>query len=233
MAIPSDYRLLTSADIGKVFGVDLEPLVYFDTSVTPNNVSTVVPLTNFISIVVDFGELTGIVFNNNIKIYDSWDYSGWLSYTDYQFESNVEITSYNTDYEWNNWLYVKDIPTNPYNIKMTKPFITIECKDKKMTENLVIQAPESGGSTPKTFTLDIAYQDSGYYPAYYSIDGGAFVESGYIEGAKGNYVVAWFPNDMSCQYANITGASVVYNTDKSIAIITILEDNANITLYYE
>lgn len=35
MAIPEGYRLLNESDIGKKFGVDLEQLVYFDTSVKP------------------------------------------------------------------------------------------------------------------------------------------------------------------------------------------------------
>ena len=35
MAIPQGYRLLNESDIGKTFGVDLETLVYFDTSVKP------------------------------------------------------------------------------------------------------------------------------------------------------------------------------------------------------
>lgn len=33
MAIPNGYRLLTSDDVGKTFGTDLESIAYFDTSV--------------------------------------------------------------------------------------------------------------------------------------------------------------------------------------------------------
>lgn len=32
MALPKGYRLLTNADQGKKFGVDLEPIIYFDTA---------------------------------------------------------------------------------------------------------------------------------------------------------------------------------------------------------
>lgn len=178
MAIPEGYRLLRSSDVGKTFGVELEPLVYFDDSVSPNNVSKRVSLTNFIDTVIDFGNLTGIRFNN-IIIYDSWDHSGWLGYTNYQFESNVEITSYNTDYEWNNWLYVKDIATDPYIVTISnKNGITLLVEGKYLTKDITIlldkslfgESDEESGGT-NTWSVEavsgasygFALNSAGYY----------------------------------------------------------------------
>jgi hypothetical protein len=38
MAIPSGYRLITSSDVGKIFGTDIENIVYFDTTVSATSV---------------------------------------------------------------------------------------------------------------------------------------------------------------------------------------------------
>lgn len=115
MSIPNGYRLLTSADIGKVFGTDLESMVYFDEDITPTfNLTSIgsLNLTNFCKEERDYlpyaeAEISsGIYLNGSGYIY--YELAGMFSPTEADL-SGVEITSFNTDYNWNNWLYVKDI----------------------------------------------------------------------------------------------------------------------------
>lgn len=237
MAIPSGYRLLTAEDIGKVFGVDLELEIKFDTDQDPvagilSNGNT--QLTNFVRGILG----SGAEDYKNIEINSETVYAfGWFVES-YTFTENVEITSYNTDISnWNNWLYVKDV-SDPYKIKMTKPYITIDCKDKKMTENLVIQAPESGGggSTGKSFTLNFDTPDQIDVTVW--VDGVIeYEKDGYYDGplvSSGNSIVV-LSNVLTdpIEVTSITGAKYVslYNSPYLIYII-IEEDNAVIDIFY-
>ena len=166
MAIPEGYRLLTKDDVGKVFGTDLELEVYIDNTVQPSFYSpddygsTTINLTNFIELIIGYGyppyddftstEENTIRFNQSVIRVD-WINSSAFGYnvewviTDYTFTENVEITSYNTDSDWNNFFYVKD-KSDPYNIKLTEPKLTIHCEEQTMKKDIVVQTDVYDGT---------------------------------------------------------------------------------------
>lgn len=158
MAIPNGYRLLTANDVGKTFGVDLESIVYFDTSVTPNavfNEYSATNLTNFMKSTYSFfdppdSNCNAIYFGTSIltfiyldNVYSSSD-TPW-EMDSYTFTESLEITSYYTDTNWNNFFYVKDIEvTNPYTIKIkNKNGIILKTANKLCTENITLVLDES------------------------------------------------------------------------------------------
>ena len=169
MAIPEGYRLLTAEDIGKVFGVDLETTVYIDTGVSLSMSEDyfvkdqTTNLTNFLqaSNLYDPGYewyIPRIDANLNYNLI--WEGSvGWIINSDYDPVSaseGLEVTSFNTDYSWNNWFYVKDI-VNPYSIKIkNKEGIKLLTKDKKLTDDVTVTIDESllGGGSSGGVDLD-------------------------------------------------------------------------------
>lgn len=117
--IPEGYRLLTSADAGKTFGVDLEPLVYFDNTKTPTLPSSG---NHFLSI----GGTALFVANTTagIRYYNySSSSSGVASYiwNSYWRLKSIDLLTLNINLDGSitlsptfantDWLYVKDIPS--------------------------------------------------------------------------------------------------------------------------
>lgn len=147
MAIPNGYRLLTSDDVGKTFGTDLESIAYFDTSViltgAESYFATDVEIPLIDGLLNTYGGSNANILLNNYGVSELvWEASsGWRI-------SNIDMgTSVNTvgnfndsiTENWNNWLYVRDIGwVEPYNIISSKPKITINCKGKFMTKDLKI-----------------------------------------------------------------------------------------------
>ena len=137
MAIPNGYRLLTAEDVGKVFGVDLERVVYCDTNVIPISTSRNDPvyLTNFAHQTNAMGEVEVcyILKNGVMDGYQTpmYEFGTWKNES-IEMNENMSVTSYHTDVEWNNWLYVKDIEVaDPYSIKIkNKEGIKLLTKDK-------------------------------------------------------------------------------------------------------
>ena len=180
MAIPEGYRLLTAEDIGKVFGVDLERVVYCDTSVTPISASGFDPvhLTNFAEQTNTMGEVevcyiakNGVMDGYQTSMYE---FGTWKNES-IEMNNNISVTSYHTDVEWNNWLYVKDIETtDPYNIKIkNKEGIKLLTKDKDIhfDDDVKITIDESllggGGSEETGYTLTLKqYSDESKYKYY-------------------------------------------------------------------
>ena len=115
MAIPNGYRLLTSADIGKVFGVDLETTayVYFenDSVEFPTFWDIDKQLTDFITYNYE-GELGGAYISFDSGIVSGAD-NLWLNglppFEYCTVAEGTELTTFNTDADWNTWFYVKDI----------------------------------------------------------------------------------------------------------------------------
>lgn len=211
MSIPEGYRLLTKDDVGKVFGTDLELEVYIDDTVQPSFYppddygSTTINLTNFIELIIGYGyppydDFTSTEENtirlNQSAICTHWINSSAFGYndiwyiTDYTFTDNVEITSFNTDMDWNNWFYVKDKP-DPYNIKLTEPKLTIHCEGATMEKDVVVQVDvydgtveggevESGGGAKNfTLTIETEYADASTISSIqYSVDGNDLVDTG-------------------------------------------------------
>lgn len=147
MSIPSGYRLLTAEDVGKVFGTDLESMVYFDEDVTPTFYLTSIGslnLTNFCEEergylpVAEYNVSSGIYLNGSGYIYYE---AGGIGFSPTEADlSGVEITSFNTDYNWNNWFYVKDI------VDPKTQFIT---DMNGLAESIVNKAGSSGKKTIK------------------------------------------------------------------------------------
>ena len=182
MAIPSGYRLLTAEDVGKVFGTDLELEVYYDTDVEISNESYFVQgqitnLTNFLQAdyTFDDGYETYIrkIHGPNDTI---WEISlQWQAINPETISEGLEITSFNTDYDWNTWFYVKD-KADPYSITIkNKEGIKLLTKDKtiEFTDDVKITIDESllGGGGSETKQLTIKWSGGNYSGFYYSVDG--------------------------------------------------------------
>lgn len=106
--MPEGYRLLTANDVGKTFGVELESTVYFDTSVdVPSYSTSPFYLTNFLYYKQD-GRVYAYYINNSYIGFAG----AYITSESYTFTTNLEITSYDTNYQWNNWFYVKDIQSS-------------------------------------------------------------------------------------------------------------------------
>lgn len=185
--IPAGYRLLTVEDVGKVFDVDLEPIIYFDTSADMSGINT---SETWIGGVIESplrDQLT-MVFNGVLvwdKRYASVPSPYWI-YDTYTIPSGTEITSYFTSgASWNNtFLYIKEKakePTNPYLIKIkNKSGIILKTANKLCIENITLVLDESlfennGNEEQSSFTLTLicdsnTLNNSGYT---YSIDGGS------------------------------------------------------------
>ena len=112
--IPEGYRLLTAEDVGKVFGIDLEVTVYvyFENDYVdfPSFWSSQKQLTDFITYNYA-GYLGGAYISFDSGIISGAD-NLWLNATP-PFEyctitEGTELTTFNTDADWNTWLYVKD-----------------------------------------------------------------------------------------------------------------------------
>lgn len=157
MAIPKGYRLLTAEDIGKVFGVDLETTLYIDTDVEISNESYFIQgkttdLTNFMqaSKLYDSGYefyMSRISWSSittgGMETDLAWEGSlGWVNTQESPIiaDTGLEITSFNTDYNWNTWFYVKD-KADP-----KEQFIT---DMNGLAESIVGKAGSSGKKTIK------------------------------------------------------------------------------------
>ena len=121
MAIPDGYRLLTSQDVGKTLGVDLELEVYFDTSVSIDSIRASFSIMNFDE---DINLTNFLVFrresnsdgdeyyyayikdisNNYIINYDRDNATYWWKLSQYTFTENVEITLFNNCFQQIYWL---------------------------------------------------------------------------------------------------------------------------------
>lgn len=269
MAIPEGYRLLTSADVGKTFGVDLELDVYFDNEATIPLYTKNIALTNFMSLTFgtdappwdDYGEA---VRRNGVSIdtpsthyiYDyfeggeSFNYTPYWWNTSYTFTENTEITSFNTDGNWNTWFYVKD-KSDPYSIKIkNKEGIKLLTKDKTIeyTDDVKITIDESllGGGEAKKFNFTLTHgSDPGGNSDHevYSVDGGPFTSrpdsyGGSVE-LTGNYLVLYgmYGTSKPTIYnVSVTGGTFVgaglyaSSGQYTVIFVTITEDNAEI--YY-
>ena len=196
MAIPNGYRLLTSQDVGKVFGTDLELEVYIDTSISIDSIRTSFSIMNFDE---DINLTNFLVFrresnsdgdeyyyayikdssNTYIINYNLDKATYWWALSQYTFTENVEITSFNTDGNWNTWLYVKD-KADPYTITISnKSGITLLVEGKYLTKDITILldkslfGEESGGGSGGTNSWSVesvtgasygfALNSSGYY----------------------------------------------------------------------
>lgn len=153
MAAPEGYRLLTVADVGKVFGEDLETKIYIDTSVNLQGSSIfvkdeVVELTNFILTSYLYSDGYGVympridaddIVSNGVICVPLWEGSvHWLvaEHGDTHVTNGLELTDFNTDINWNTWLYVKDRDIYDQTVKGTK--FTIKCAGQKMVNDLKI-----------------------------------------------------------------------------------------------
>ena len=158
--IPEGYRLLTSADIGKVFGVDLEPSIFIDTSATLTNSIITASFVALDSSNEDLDSSNDLIRGAYVE--DGWGYQIEFNYGIYSYHYFVKLGEFDQEYvdeinsisningtitavgyngndSWNTWLYVKDIEaSDPYNITSTRPKITINCKGKIMTKDLTI-----------------------------------------------------------------------------------------------
>lgn len=136
MAIPEGYRLIKSTDVGKTFGVDLEPFIYINTSVSPPDYLSNVFYYGLLypdgthkewicsQWDYNYASVDGIyVISPNL----TWDGTWWpqdgrvfgptwiqqnvttamaYDYTGYTISAGGDINQADTDI---NWLYVKDI----------------------------------------------------------------------------------------------------------------------------
>lgn len=172
MAIPNGYRLLTVDDVGKTFGVDLEQIIYFDTSAD---------MSYFKSYALTWvgGVIEGPQAGQLFMVFDDvlvWDFrtqtvpSPYWIYDNYTVPSGTTIESVISNFTWNTFLYVKDIEeetsNNSYNITTDKKYLTINCKDKTMQEDLNITFE---GSASTVVQWDGAYEEisSGYTVTLY------------------------------------------------------------------
>ena len=185
MPIPNGYRLLTSSDVGKVFGVDLELEVYIDSDEYPISTfptGTSAEITNFAEVKWEYEagfdqNMHVIYIENNAVFRAGWVFTNAYGSNIYTMSNNTKVETYNTDTDWNTWFYVKDI-ANPYTITSSKPKITINCKDKLMTKDLTITRELWDGSYEEivsgfTLTLNCASAVINYEYNLYSLDDGA------------------------------------------------------------
>lgn len=115
MAIPNGYRLLTKDDVGKVFGVNLETTAYayFENGYVefPTFWEVDKQLTDFITYNYE-GDMGGAFISFYSGVVSGAD-NLWLNATP-PFETctiaeGTELTTFNTNADWNTWFYVKDI----------------------------------------------------------------------------------------------------------------------------
>lgn len=186
MSIPSEYRLLTRDDVGKIFGIDFELEVYFDTTKILDCEYTEWYYTNFIigEQSIPSNNVENIKFTlENVVIYND----EWL-YDSYTMTTGLEIETFDANEDWNNWFYVKEIKS-PISIIMTsKDGIKLLTKDTKVERDIVITLDPSiisedniyeelnemtfGEEVGYTLTLNCASNvlNSSYYT--YSLDSG-------------------------------------------------------------
>lgn len=174
--IPEGYRLLTPEDVDKVFGVDFSLEVYIDTETMPEfSPESNINWTNFIQAYLYFDEVADIeVTKYNILNNEVYNGFTWVVNNLYTITNNTKVESFNTDYTWNTWFYVKD---NPYNITSSKPKITINCKGKLMASDLTITRALWDGSYEEisngyTLTLEITTDALNNELYTYSINNG-------------------------------------------------------------
>ena len=186
--IPEGYRLLTAEDVGKVFGIDLEVTVYvyFENDYVdfPSFWSSQKQLTDFITYNYA-GYLGGAYISFDSGIISGAD-NLWLNATP-PFEyctitEGTELTTFNTDADWNTWLYVKDIEVaDPYSIKIkNKEGIKLLTKDKtiEFTDDVKVTIDESllgGGEAEPPYTLNLTLGGNNYNVVSYSIDGTNYI----------------------------------------------------------
>ena len=123
MAIPNGYRLLTAEDVGKVFGTDLEQVIYFDTSKEITNTTYDTFLELFIDGTTQYPSISGDLDRADFTwsgqyttiwgVGSSYGESGWqvdnidLSVvSDAWYNYPISIYSYDSPVDW---IYVKDI----------------------------------------------------------------------------------------------------------------------------
>ena len=160
MAIPEGYRLLTVEDVGKVFGVDLEPSIFIDSSATLTNSIITASFVALDNSNVDLNSSNDLIVGAYVE--DGWGYQIEFNYGIYSYHffvklgefdqeyvdelnsvSNINGTitavGYNNDDSWNNWLYVKDVDPKTQ-------FIT---GMNALAESIVNKAGSSGKKTIK------------------------------------------------------------------------------------
>lgn len=258
MAIPEGYRLLTSADIGKVFGVDLEPSIFIDTSATLTNsiiTASCVRLDSYNDFILGAYIEDGFEYQIQFR-YETQYATHFVQFGEFYQDivdninaiSNINGTitavGYSNDDNWNNWLYVKDIEVaDPYSIKIkNKEGIKLLTKDKDIhfDDDVKITIDESllGGGEAKKYNFTL-YQDidtGGNSDQYYSVDGGAFEVVPYADNSvslTGNTLVIFSKNYRTTD-VYVTGGSFVgikYKTSSTryyVVVVTITEDNAEV-----
>lgn len=247
MAIPSGYRLLTAEDVGKVFGVDLEQVIYFDTSANISNINTSATWIGGVIKSPQREQLT-MVFDNVLvwdKRYASVPSPYWI-YDTYTIPSGTEITSYFTSgSSWNNtFLYVKEKvaePADPYSITIkNKEGIKLLTKDKLLTNDVKVTIDESllgGGESESPYTLNLTLGGSNYSVVSYSIDGTNYVNctNGTSIYTIKNYGVVFIKKDANMSNATVGAGLVVKygaaikSSQESVLVQTIKETTLSLT----
>lgn len=232
MAIPNGYRLLTIDDVGKVFGVDLEPSIFIDSSATlTNSIITA----SFVGLNSSNNFIRGVYMEDGFEYqiefnYGTYSYFFFVTHGGFNQDNVAEINAvsningtitavgYSNDDDWNNWLYVKD-KADPYNIKIkNKEGIKLLTKDKtiEFTDDVKVTIDESllGGGEAKKYSFEIEeYDNGGWGPFDVSIDGDPFVSGYYISGTA-NIVIIATPkyNTYGNGEARITDVSITGGT---------------------
>lgn len=116
---PTGYRLITTDDVGKVFGTDLESIVYFNTDVSylghdSGEGESILATDTFELSYYDMDDFQiRIWLNGLIIIYEG---SNWLL-TEYDFGTSTITEVMIDDYYYNtNCIYVKDIEVETFTL---------------------------------------------------------------------------------------------------------------------
>lgn len=147
MAIPGDYRLLKTDDVGKILGVDLDTTIYFDTS----KVVSISGSSSFDSLVENLldSSNTGVIFSiqttDGTLIYKNLLIAGgseWY-FEKYEYASNTVVGNFRSSFtdDKNTFIYVKDITVDEddINVSMSSRFgVRLLTKNKYCLNNIQV-----------------------------------------------------------------------------------------------
>lgn len=112
------YRQLMPSDVGKVFGVDLELLIKFDTSklgptdIYSNSTSHLKTANHEIKVIRNESTYeTSIFYDTTTQIF--YGNFGQWKLEELQWGASEEITVIHADEKWYNYIYVMDIEPEP------------------------------------------------------------------------------------------------------------------------
>lgn len=114
------YRQLIPSDVGKVFGVDLELLIKFDTSklgsefdVNNSSTSHLKTANHEIKAIRNNSTYkTSIFYDTTTQIFYGGQFGQW-KLTELQWGASEEITVIHANEKWYNYIYVMDIEPEP------------------------------------------------------------------------------------------------------------------------